>query len=817
MKKGLSAHRENTSVVLSIFVMIMLTMNFAMAHRLTAPFELRFLISSIILGLIALFYRFGFAATAITPLHRSLYRITLVMAFWSLCFFFLPFPNMVLYLIPLPGFYFLFRIETKKTKIMEDVIATGTLFALGTFLYIQQRPLQAVLFPEQSFDWINYYIHSPVIIFLGFGFLRLNTHSDWKGLNLLGMILIIAGAVLSSTLLLKPIFPNFTEIICTIFFLHLIQIYFNTPHKFKHLFKKFTNASDSDNKLLATILFLLSAITVHICMFFLLFQYGYNFLAIAYVILGMGLLLYLYRNITIPLFIIELSLLFFLEGSYFFKSYGLLWSIPIGTTLLLSVLSRRGNRFNYPINNIVISITALLYYSLILQFSLFNLSGLFFILFPFLCWILLPERPFAIKRKYHFAFWPALSFVILICSISYTNQLFLNIWALLNLCIPLIICLIIRTKTITSAADKINLVFINDWVESSQKALFSLSYVSLIICITCFVININWYLTSWIPVLLTCITLIIGAGIFMGYGLKHKKLNFVIQTEIFFWIILALIRWKLAMQELLEFGSPYDGYFLISIAVLIAGIREIFSKKIPEFASYYKKTVFIYGLLGWLYLQIAQLLFTNHLTGTFHHAELSSILMAGLSLWLSRAKKNVHIIFTFAFINAAMFLYFITKDCTNFMFYIFPSMSSILILTQMFKDQLGHEKTKQIRFVVSLILCGTASFYSIIDFDSSIWFPVISTLISTLLVIAGIALQIRIFLSLGMLFFIVNCIGVVANIIINQPPENVTLFIGVLFLIAGVCFITSFLLFQMKRQRIIDKYNSITKELKTWE
>ena len=103
---------------------------------------------------------------------------------------------MVLYLIPLPGFYFLFRIEVKKTKVTEDILAAGILLALGTFLYIQQRPLQMILFPGQPFDWINYYIHSPVIIIMGLGFLRLRKYSGWRGLSLVGTILITIGTIL---------------------------------------------------------------------------------------------------------------------------------------------------------------------------------------------------------------------------------------------------------------------------------------------------------------------------------------------------------------------------------------------------------------------------------------------------------------------------------------------------------------------------------------------------------------------------------------------------------------------------------------------
>lgn len=815
MNKHLSVQREKTAVLLSILVMCLLTVNFLKSHHLSEPFEIRFLVSSGILLLVCFFFRFCLAE--VTPLTRSLYRISVVMAFWSFCFFLFPFPDMVLYLIPLPGFYFLFRIETKEAKRAEDTLAAGILLAMGTFLYIQQRPLQAVLFPDQPFDWINYYIHSPVVILMGTGFLRLNKHSDWKGLSILGTILITIGSILLSSYLIKPFWPYFPEVLCTILCLHLVQIYFTLPHAGRALFVGFTNINEADLKKLNTILYFMSAFIMQAFIVQLIGSHGLDHRVVPAVMLAAGGLLYRYGQFTISMVMIETALLFFIAGTFYFRSSGLIWSIPMGILILLSVISRLKTQFLYPVSNAVINILFILYYLLIFQFNLLHPLGILFILFPFTCWVMLSGRPFAVPRAYHFAFWPVITFIVLICLLRGITQGFFLYWALMNLLPPLCLHLTIRTKTFKTSAVRIKLNFINDWEDNSRQALFILAYISAGISITSLVLNLQWYMDSWIPVLLTCLVFMISAGIFLVYALTRKKLGFVIRTECFFWVLLALIRWKLDVQETLDFGSPADGYLLIAISVIIAGIRDIFRKKIPEFSGYFQKTILFYGILGWLYLQAIRFFWTGHLTGTFHHAELSSILMAVLNLWLSKAGKNVHAIYTVIFINMALLLYFFNLDCTNLMFYIFPTMSSALILTQMFKDKLGAENTKNFRLIISLVLCGTCSFYNIMDFGGSIWYPVIATLMSVLFVVVGIPLKVRIFLYLGTLFFIVNAIGVIAHIIINQPPENITLSIGILFLVTGIFFTVSFLFFQMKRQQVIDRYHQITSELKTWE
>ncbi len=106
---------------------------------------------------------------------------------------------------------------------------------------------------------------------------------------------------------------------------------------------------------------------------------------------------------------------------------------------------------------------------------------------------------------------------------------------------------------------------------------------------------------------------------------------------------------------------------------------------------------------------------------------------------------------------------------------------------------------------------------NVIDFRESVMYPLVAAIFSTVAVVAGISLRIRIYLYLGTSFFFVNLFGIIAHIIISQPPENLKLAVGIVFLVTGVLFTASFLLFQMKRQEILNRYQELVKTLNAWE
>jgi len=211
---------EQIISLFTLFILALTSISFLRAPNLSLPFENRFIVSGIILGVIALILRF--TLSEVSPLHRATYRIATVMALWAAGFYFFPYPDISLYIIGLPGFYFLFRVELKQQMaLVEDKIAAGLLFGLAVLLYTQQQPLQILLFNKLIFDWQNYYHNAPILIMCGLGIMRLHRHSEWRALCLVGSLVFLTGIILTVSPFLPPHWPYLPELIITLCVAHL--------------------------------------------------------------------------------------------------------------------------------------------------------------------------------------------------------------------------------------------------------------------------------------------------------------------------------------------------------------------------------------------------------------------------------------------------------------------------------------------------------------------------------------------------------------------------------------------------------------------
>lgn len=810
--KSLTACRENLSLVLSMLVLGMINMNFVVSHRIDHPFELRFAVSGCILAAMTLYYRF--LPSTITALHRALYRISAVMTFWAFGFFLFPTPKLVLYLITLPAFYFLYRIEVKKTVPDEDLIACGTLLALGTLLYILHQPLQVILFTQSSFSWSNYYTHAPVLILTGIGYLRLHRHAGRQELCLLGSIIFFAGIVLSAPRI--TIMPGFSgDLLWAIMTAHLFMLLLTPRNPLLTAFMSFTGLSGNALREYIARLWAFLVALMHGCLLVSLLHASLGVIAVPVSLWAVMISLYHRRKYTVALFLTEALVIFGVAGTILFPEQGPLWQIPAGAVLVICVVIKRKTAIQPYVPNPLIVFLGALYFLQLGPHVTLNLAGLVFILFPFICWALIPDRPLAVPRRAHWMVWPALSGIIICCLAHGYNHRLLNAWAMAMIIPPAGLFLILRSQLATTLAIKHRWFFIQDWAASRRIGLMALSIFSVVVAILAFGINYQWYLASWAGIWQSLSIFLTGIFIYFYLASRYRHIRYVMLAEFLVWSSLGLIRWKFDAMAALDFGTPADGYFLLAAAVMTAGIREVLRNKAPEFTTYFQKTTVVYGMAGWAYLQILHLVHTG--TGFNYHGEISSVLMALLSFRFFRAVKKINIIYSFIFMNTAIFLFFYQKEYSNLMFYIMPLAGSALFLVQLFKDNLTGSLANKIRLLASLIMCGSSAVYNIIDFNASVWYPVIATLVSLAAVIIGVSLRIRIYLVLGVGFSIMNAVGVVAHIIINQPAENITLLIGLLFLVAGIVFTVSFLVFQMKRQQILLTYHKVMAEIGHWE
>jgi len=813
MLNNLSVQRKNLALLLCIVVMILLSLNFVSHHTLNKPFELRFMVSGILLFTLTIYLRY--LTPVVNHLYKALYRIAAVMTFWSFGFFIFPTPSLILYLISFPAFYFLFRIEIKNEIQTEDLISCGFLLGLGTLIYLYQQPLQILLFDQQVFSGVDYFKNAPLLMLTGAGYMRLHKHGSWPGLCLLGTVLFLAGTILTSAMFvgIKP----YGDVLCTVGITHLFLLFLSVQNPLLISFKSFCGLTSEDFQRYSSMIWFILLLLMHACALYLTGlpagHYGTIILALTALLISV----YRFRKFTLSLLLVESLLLFCIADMIIFPGIQLYWLIPSAGTLLICVYFRRIEKLKHLVPNVTILILMSLYY---FQFSgniTLDYTGLIFALIPVLCWMVIPNRPLTVRKKFHWVSWPFITGVVLFFVNSGFDLGLLTVWALLILIPPSILYVILSSRISDSMMTYPGLIFLNSWLKSGQSALFFLTLISVFISAAGFTLNYNWFIADWVGVTQTMEVLLTGILIFLYMAASVKSTRYIMLAEFLIWAAIGLIRWKFETMGRLQIGSPADGYFLIAAAVAAAGIRESVRKKIPEFTSYFQKTTVVYGILGWLYLQVLQFVHTEVSLSFSHHGELASVVMAMLNFRLSKTIKRSNLIYTFVFANAAILLFFLKQDYSNLLYYVLPVSGSALVLVQLFKDSLPPVQVKNIRLIISLIICGTSGFYNMVDFNESIWYPVIATLVAGGGVLLGISLRIRIYLYMGLVFFVVNAVGVVAHIIISQPPENMLVFIALLFLLGGIPLIAVFVTLQIKRQQILTRYRSVMDEIGGWE
>jgi len=811
MKTLLTRRLENVSVFLAMMVISIAMINFLLSHQLTDHHETRFLFSGAILAIIALFLRF--AISIVQPLHRATYRVSLVMFFWSIGIYLFPYPHYLLYLISLPTLFFIYRLEVKQELApQEDRIALGILLTLTTFLYLQQQPLQAILFPDLPFHWDSYFRNAPVILLTGLALLRLQKWVRWPSLLVIGATLTIVGLSLSLGMLGKQAAIEQQAIIYAVVFSYVLLLLSQIKNPALKLLISFTGLQAAHQKLSAIQLYYLGVFILQFAMALLLYFYPASYWSLPLIVAASGGLLFRYQRSTSSIVLLQLSLLL-IYMSWVVFPYLYPWFISAFALLLLSAaLLKRSPRYTTYLNSKVISLCCIIFYVTLAEYPVLTPLGLAWIATPFICWLLMPDRPLSLPPRVQIGLIPLIIAIVLLCLHGKVDSTLMVWWAQITIIAPLLIFALFQSAWFRTLSEKRAWHAIERWREDATDSLSLLAGYAVIISIASLYLNLSWYSSDWSPVIQSSITLAIAAALMIYFGLTERRVGYFITAELLLWAILGLIRWKLEIAETLQLGSEIDGYIVMAVGALVAGFREISRRSSAIFETHFHRMTLIYSLLGWAYL-----LYLGLNNSQSFSAELSSIYLAALTYWLSRTQNRNNLIFTFIFSNIAMTLFFWQQGMNNLMLYLVPALASILVLTHLFKDQLSEHQAKQLRLYCSLALLSLSALYNIGDFNGSIWYPVTAAAISLLGVIVGISLQIRIYLYLGVTFFFINAVGAIGNVIVTQPTEQIKLIVGILFLLTGLLFISSYLLFQMKREQILAKYHTLRGEVDKWD
>lgn len=801
---------ERFSTYLALGVMSLLVLNFLTAYQISQPLEPRFLFSGLLLGFTAIFLRFGLSE--IRFLHKASYRIATVMALWSLGFFIFPYPNVIIYLLALPGFYFLFRIEVKaENRTDEDLAAAGLLFLIALFLFVEQQPLHVLLFPQVTFTNLGYHYNAPAIIAIGVGIIRLQRWLPWPGLAFTGLLCIYLGSVLTSSMFTPGFWKADPEIFYAVSYGLLLVACVSTGIIKHSGLQTFSQLTDGQLSTLQTQFYWIVNLVLQACVFYLILIGDNSAAALALLVIAPLALLVRYLRYSLTILLIQWSLFVFPLAWYTFPATGMYIMLPLALFLLTAFMIRLSDKYSSIVPNYCLIILIIHYYSALSQFSLLSSLGLVCILFPFLIWMAVPNKPLRVKRRYHFLLWPPVSAICVLCLANEIRYELLLLWGLLVIYPPVLFFMLINLPNVKSWLSKHKWLFFIDWLNTMDLSLTTLSLLAMASAILCFALTPVWFIDSWLPVI-TSLSLIFAAlAIAMYMAVKHERLINVYMSETLVWLGLGLLRWKLDVDEMWRFDVVLEGYILIAAGFVVAGLREFLKNRNTIVAAHFSKVTYFYSLIGWLYIIYLQLS-GQGVAGI----ELGSLVMAALFYWVSKTQNRGNLILVAVFINVALLTFFYKTSYLNVQFYLLPTLTTILILAHLFSDNLTDQQQQKIRLICGMVMIGSSSYFNILDFNTSLWYPVTASLLSSLAVVVGMSLQIRIYLYMGFGFFILNTFAVVTNTILNQPPEMFRLIVGMIFLLMGLLFLGSYLLFQMKRKELLAQYLSYRDKISNW-
>lgn len=806
----LAVPSERFSTYLALGIMSLLALNFLTAYQISQPLEPRFLFSGLLLGFTAIFLRFG--SSEIRFLHRAGYRIATVMAFWSLGFFIFPYPNAIIYLLAFPGFYFLYRIEMKaENRTDEDLAAAGILFLIALFLYVEQQPLHVLLFPQLIFTESGYYYNAPAIIAIGLGIIRLQRWLPWPGLAFTGLLCIYLGSVLTSSLFTPGFWKTDPEIFYAVSYGLLLLSCVSTGIIKHSGFQTFSQLTNDQLSLLQTQFYWVVNLVLQGCVFYLILNGDHSTAALALIVMAPLALLIRYLRYSLTVLLIQWSLFVYPLAWYTFPQAGMYTMLPLVLFLLIAFMIRLSDEYSSIVPNYCLIILIVHYYSALSQFSLLSSLGLVCILFPLLIWMGIPDRPWRVKRRNHFLLWPPVSAICVLCLASEISTELLLLWGLILIYPPVLFFMLINQPSVQAWLNKRKWLFFIDWLNTMDLSLITLSMLAMAAATLCFALTQIWFIDSWMPVVTGLSLIFVALAISIYIAIKHERLINIYASEALVWLGLGLLRWKLDVAEMWRFDIVLEGYILIVAGFVVAGMREFLKKRSILVAAHFNKVTYFYSLIGWLYIIYLQ--FSGH---SVEGIELSSLVMAALFYWVSKTQNRENLILVAVFINVALLTFFYHTSYLNIQFYLLPTLTTILILAHLFSDKLNEQQQQKIRLICGMVMIGSSSYFNVLDFNTSLWYPVTASLLSSLAVIVGMSLQIRIYLYMGFGFFILNTFAVVTHTILNQPPEMFRLIIGMIFLLMGLLFLGSYLLFQMKRKELLAQYLSYRDKISNW-
>ncbi len=581
---GLIRDLERLALCLGIGVIALLGLNFTLAHDLETATRVRFVVSGVLLALVALYFRL--AIRRVEDLHRAAYRVAMTLTIWSLTYALFPYPRTFLYLVILPAVFFALRAEVKAAAEgrppQADLLAAGLLYAIGIVLYFEQQPLQVVFFPESTFDWRAYYWNAPVIGVLGVGLLRLSRWTAWRGLVLLGTVFVLLALVLTASLMNpdpeRDPWAVPVEVYSSLVLLHLTLALFFVRRlaPIAEAFYAFAGlVAENDRKRFRRILHGLAVLAMHLAIpAIFIFARGHA-PALPLVLVAIAGLLY-DRRLGMAVALTETAIIAYPIGPWFVPDLDPTWfTAALGVLLLACVALRRTYRFAGLVPDWTYLSIAALYLVSLVHRGFFSTSGLLFLALLAVSWAALPERPLRLRPEaWHWLWPPAVALTLLCLAGGYRTSLW-SIGALMMIAPPALSVFLLTRTPVAERVERRQWGAVRNWLSASRTALAPLSWIALAVAAVSLVLDYPTHVDEWQGLLLLFATLAVNLGLHLVTAVRHLSVKAASVVQLHLVLILGLLRFKLDALDAFELGSPLDGYVLLGAGFLAAGLREV--------------------------------------------------------------------------------------------------------------------------------------------------------------------------------------------------------------------------------------------------
>ncbi|CAM2065900.1 hypothetical protein SCOR_11010 [Sulfidibacter corallicola] len=741
------------------------------------------------------------------PVAQTLTRGATTLAIWLLGLALLPATGLGMYILAAPACYFLACNELKRSGPASeaDRWAAMSLFAL-TLATIAARVALHFLLQTADSQLANLAGDAPVLVLSGLGLLRLCRWLRRGAISLMGTGLAGLGLIWATSSLAGDTFADPPATLVAILTIHAVMALALWPPTLPTWLSRFTGLDGSEARRYRLGVYILGNAALQSFAAFLLVQ-GPG----ALVTLGLSMLIsagwmHAYRG--------RMTAIWFVQSGLFLFPANASLQVPapnavvFGALTLLLVVSvalrrRFGDRAMPWIPNWAFSVVFVAALSQAIAAGFPSPMTLLHTGILTTLWAVLPQRPWTrAPLRLTLLGWIPISCFALTCLNRGFDLGWLALW---SLCVaaPVLLLPLVRGERYADERREA-LMAAHGWV-----------IAAVAIGATVFFLDMPAFATGLSEFVMLVAVLTITTGFFLQRARRGEPdiaAWSARATEVGLWLLVGLIRWRLDQNDTLQLGTPLDAYLLLGVGAVAAGIREVLQRGRHRLTATMARASHLYALLGWGYMMWLGLGNADH-----HHAEIVSLLMAGMYFAFSKTQHRRLMLAAAGFANIALGMWLSRSGFDHTLFYLVPVAASVLALSQMFRDELDERQLKAIRLVTSLVLLCVSAFYNLIDFRDSIWFPVGAALISALGVVAGISLRIRIYLFLGVGFFLLNTVTTLVHVVMIQPPGAIKLFIGVVFLALGCLFTGSFLVFQMKRQELLRRYQTLRLELSKWD